>query len=892
MCEESKRLKENYEKGRKWHHWGPYLSERQWGTVREDYSDNGDVWSYFTHDQSRMRAYRWGEDGIAGISDIRCNLCFSLGMWNGKDSILKERLFGLTGPEGNHGEDVKELYFYLENTPTHSYMKYLYKYSQNKYPYADLLRINKMRGLNHTEYEVLDTGIFDNKNYFDVYITYAKGSEDDILIKINVKNRSKQAADIWLLPTLLFRNEWGFKENIEKPIIEKQEGGVGYGKVKASHPKLNDYTLYFETPDRLLFTENDSNAERLFGLKNQNPYVKDLFHDMVTQDNFKAAEGHTSGTKFSPLYHFAIEGDGNQIIKLRLSKDGNLLDPLGESYLDIISKRKEECNEFYEPYTQNFSPDDAKIIRQGLAGMLWTKQFYSLDIEEWIAGDAKQPKPSGWRKYGRNHHWKHLINEDIISMPDKWEYPWYAAWDLAFHCIPLALIDPAFAKHQMVLMLREWYMSPKGQIPAYEWSFSDVNPPVQAWATYRIYEIDKDKTGTGDLYFLKRVFNKLVINFTWWINRKDRHDNNIFEGGFLGLDNIGLFDRSQGLPGGGYLEQADGTAWMALYSLNMLQMAIEIAQYDKSYEDMATKFFEHFVYIAEALNSPKPDGSSLWDEVDGFFFDLLVKPNNTMIPLKTRSLVGLMTINPVTVIPKAAMDKLPGFRGRLEWFRNYRANKGKYLVIEDYDTDRDLLLSLMPKNRLLKIMNSLVDEDEFLSKYGIRSLSKIHKTPYNINIDGQTYGVRYDPAESTSYMFGGNSNWRGPIWFPINYMIVEALREYYKYYGDAIKIECPAKSGNMLTFDDIAELISTRLINLFRKDSDGDRPVNSAHGQYFKDKKFEDLVLFYEYFHGETGRGLGASHQTGWTGLVVNLMLEQKKVEFIPKGLIATNSQI
>ena len=874
MIEENKRLKENYEGGRKWHVWGPYLSERQWGTVREDYSDNGDVWNYFTHDQSRMRAYRWGEDGIAGISDIRCNLCFSLAFWNGKDSILKERLFGLTGPEGNHGEDVKELYFYLDNTPTHSYMKYLYKYGQSKYPYADLNRINKMRGLNHTEYEILDTGIFDNRKYFDIYITYAKASEEDILIKINVKNRSKDAAEIWVLPTLLFRNEWGFKENIEKPVIKKNKEYETSGSVIASHPKLKDYNLYFEKPEKWLFTENDSNAEKLFGLKNETPYVKDLFHDMVIKNDFSLAGKRTSGTKFSPLYHFTIEGEGNKVIKLRLKKEKDD-NPLGEQFDEIMRLRKAEANEFYQPLTEKFSEDDSRIIKQGLAGMLWTKQYYGLDIEEWISGDPKQPKPSQWRKYGRNHHWKHLINEDIISMPDKWEYPWYAAWDLAFHCIPLALVDPEFAKHQIVLMLREWYMSPKGQIPAYEWSFSDVNPPVQAWATYRIYQIDKEKKGNGDLYFLKRVFNKLVINFTWWINRKDRNDNNIFEGGFLGLDNIGIFDRSQGLPGGGYLEQADGTAWMALYSLNMLQMALEIAQYDQSYEDMATKFFEHFVYIAEALNSPRQDGSSLWDEIDGFYFDLLVKPNNAMIPLKTRSLVGLMTLNPVMVIPKGALDRLQGFKGRLEWFRNYRIKKGKYVVIEDYGPDKDLLLSLVPKNRLLKILNALTDEEEFLSRYGIRSLSKIHKTPYNINIDGQSFSVRYDPAESTSYMFGGNSNWRGPIWFPLNYMIVEALREYHKYYGDDIKVEMPLRSGNFKNLSEIADEISNRLTNLFRKDEDGDRAVNIAHRKYFRDKKFEDLVLFYEYFHGETGRGLGASHQTGWTGLVVNLMLEQ-----------------
>lgn len=877
MTQEHSRLIENYAKGRKWHKWGPYLSERQWGTVREDYSDNGDVWTYFTHDQARMRAYRWGEDGIAGLSDIKCNLCFSMAFWNGNDPILKERLFGLSGPEGNHGEDVKELYYYLENTPTHSYMKYLYKYSHKRYPYEDLVRINKMRGLNHTEYEILDTGLFDDKTYFDIFVTYAKKTEEDICIKVTIKNRAKDEATIDALPTLLFRNEWGFKENIVKPEIKIEKGGTNFGKVKASHLKLDDYYLYYDCPNHELLTENDSNARKLFGLENESVYVKDLFHDMVVKQDFKKSVGKTTGTKFSPHYKVTIPGGGEHVIKLRLSNQGDLSAPLDEVFTETFAARKAECAAFYNELTSNLVEDDKAIVKQALAGMLWSKQYYALDIEEWIKGDPKQPDPSPWRKHGRNSNWKHLINEDIISMPDKWEYPWYAAWDLAFHCIPLALVDPEFAKHQMVLMLREWYMSPKGQIPAYEWSFSDVNPPVQAWATYRIFLIEKEMSGKDDILFLKRIFNKLVINFTWWINRKDRSDNNIFEGGFLGMDNIGIFDRSHNLPGGGHLEQADGTAWMALYSLNMLQIALEIAKHDASYEDMATKFFEHFVYISEALNTPRPDGTSMWDEVDGFFFDMLIKPNNQAIPLKTRSLVGLMTLNPVMIIPKETLALLSGFKSRLEWFRTYRASKGKYLVIEDYAPNKDILLSLVPKNRMLKLMHALCDEKEFLSDYGVRSLSKIHTKPYQIELDGNVYSVRYDPAESTSYMFGGNSNWRGPIWFPLNYVLVEALREYHKYYGDKETFEFPIGSMKYCTFNEIADEISKRLTNLLRKDEGGDRPINKGHRTYYRDKKFSEHILFYEYFDGDTGRGLGASHQTGWTGLVANILLEMNK---------------
>lgn len=880
MNAELNRLRENYASGRQWHVWGPYLSERQWGTVREDYSSNGDAWGYFTHDQARSRAYRWGEDGIAGISDIKCNLCFSLAMWNGKDSILKERLFGLTGPEGNHGEDVKELYYYLDNTPTHSYMKYLYKYSQHEYPYGGMVDINKKRGLNHLEYELLDTGIFNKKEYFDVFITYAKSSPTDISIKISVKNRSKDAAKLWLLPTMLFRNDWGFKYVDKKPEINLMPDGPNFGKVAASHPKLYDYYLYFDTPEKKLFTENDTNAQKLFGLPNESPYVKDLFHTSVINDDYEAAESRNFGTKFSPLYCLDLEGKGSATIKLRLTQNGQLTDPLGQSYTELFETRKAESKAFYSRFTNGMPEDDANILTQALSGMLWTKQYYHLNMEEWLTGDPKQPTPEPWRKYGRNSQWKNLINEDIISMPDKWEYPWYAAWDLAFHCVPLALVDPDFAKHQIVLILREWYMSNKGQIPAYEWSFSDVNPPVQAWASFKIFELDKKLTGKGDIQFLKRIFGKLVINFTWWVNQKDKHDNNIFEGGFLGLDNIGIFDRSQAMPGGGYLDQADGTAWMALFSLNMLQIALEIAKEDSSYEDMATKYFEHFVHIAESLNSLKEDGKSLWDEIDGFFFDMLIRPNNESIPLKTRSLVGLLTLSPAVVLTKETLDALPGFKDRVNWFRNYRKNKGKYLVIENYTEGEDIMLALVPKHRMQILVSTLIDENEFLSDFGIRSLSKVHKKPYNIMINGSVFGIKYDPAESTSYMFGGNSNWRGPIWMPMNYIIIDSLKEYYKYYGDSMLFEFPKGSNRKLNLNEISLEISNRLVNMFRKDEKGNRPINQSHKMIYKDKKFSENILFYEYFHGDTGRGLGASHQTGWTGLVANLILDLKEENY------------
>ncbi len=872
---EGNRLKVNYAEGRKWHKWGPYLSERQWGTVREDYSENGDAWNYLSYDQSRSKVYRWGEDGIGGISDIYCKLCFSMAFWNGNDDHLKERLFGLAGPEGNHGEDVKELYYYLDNTPTHSYMKYLYKYPHKAFPYEKLRRKNRELGKQDAEFELLDTGILDDNAYFDINIEYAKVDEFDIQIKITAHNRGRESAELYMLPTLLFRNEWSFKK-VVKPIIKKVRSKKICG-VRATHPTMDEYFMYFDEPEKWLFTENETNFKYLYNVTNKSPYVKDLFHKAVTSDDYRLTDKRSSGTKFAPLYKRDIPAGGSTEIRLRLSRS-NYGDQALEkkSFEKIFRDRISEADEFYDDYAQGLEEDEKNIQRQAFAGMLWTKQYYNYEVDAWLNGDPRQPVPAGSRKYGRNNTWTSLNNEDIISMPDKWEYPWYAAWDLAFHCITLSMLDMEFAKHQLVLLLREWYMSDKGQIPAYEWSFSDVNPPVHAWAALHVYEMEKKLTGHGDVHFLKRVFNKLVINFTWWVNRKDRSENNVFEGGFLGLDNIGVFDRSADLPGGGYLEQADGTAWMAMYCLNMLQISLEIAKEDSSYEDMATKFFEHFVLIASALNTLSAGGTGSWDENDGFFYDILNMPDGRRIPLKTRSLVGLITIFPAMVIDKETMDKLPGFTDRLKWFRNYRQDKNKYLVIEDYKENESLLLSLVPKNRLNSLMSALLDEDEFLSPYGMRSLSKLYTQPYVISIDGEVFSVAYDPAESTSFLFGGNSNWRGPVWIPMNFLMINSLKEYHKFYGDDQKYECPTGSGNFMTMEEISDELSRRLIKLFAKDSSGNRAVNKPYHDYYQDPHFKDLVLFFEYFHGDNGRGVGASHQTGWTGAVAQLIVEMK----------------
>ncbi|MEZ4959745.1 MAG: glucosidase [Saprospiraceae bacterium] len=870
---EEKRLSENYLQKGQWLKWGPYLSERQWGTVREDYSEHGTAWDSFPHDHARSRVYRWGEDGLAGISDDMQRLCFAVALWNGNDPILKERLFGLTGSEGNHGEDVKELYYYLDCTPTHSYMKHLYKYPQREYPYGELVWKNRERSKHEGEFEILDTGIFNDNKYFDVFTEYAKASEEDLLIRITVHNRSDEAAPVTLLPTLWCRNLWSFGLMEKKPTISLGEGNGQDGSVKISHPELGEYELYFERPDHTLFTENETNTERLYNSKNEQPFVKDAFHEAVISGNYEAISEKKEGTKFSPVFFRNIAGAGSAELRLRLSKKPLGKEPLGKTFEKIFSDRKKEADEFYAHISPNIKSSDLKNVqRQALAGMLWTKQYFNIDIPRWLNGDPGQPAPPESRKHGRNHQWQSLNNEDIISMPDKWEYPWYAAWDLAFHCVPLAMVDAEFAKNQLILFLREWYMHPNGQIPAYEWAFGDVNPPVHAWACLQVFKMEKDKTGKADYRFLKRVFQKLLLNFTWWVNRKDAHGKNVFEGGFLGLDNIGVFDRSAALPDGGHLEQADGTAWMAMYCLNMLEMALLICEDDNSFEDVATKFFEHFVYIAESLNRIATNWTGAWDEQEGFFYDILALPKGEYIPLKVRSLVGLSTLFAVLRIPENILQKVPEFHFRLHWFIDYRSQFHEYQVVDGHDENTDLLLSLISEKRLRRLLQAMLDETEFLSNGGIRSVSKIHETPYVVNIEGQDFGLQYEPGESTTGLFGGNSNWRGPVWFPMNYMLIYALREYHGYFKDGFKVECPTGSGNWMELGEVADELSRRLVSIFERDEIHRRPCHGNEERYMLDPHFKDLVLFYEYFHGDTARGVGASHQTGWTGVVAELI--------------------
>jgi hypothetical protein len=853
-----------------WKKWGPYLSERQWGTVREDYSENGDAWNYFPHEHARSRVYRWGEDGIAGISDDLQQICFAIALWNGKDPIIKERLFGLNGFEGNHGEDVKELYYYLDNTPTHSYMKHLYKYTQAEYPYADLVHTNQNNSRFQGEYELLDTGVFHNSNYFDVFTEYAKNDVEDILIQITIHNRSNDAAYVALLPTLWFRNLWSFGLMKEKPEITLIENGLNTGHASLRHPSAGNYHFYFEKPSRLLLTENETNTEKLYGIPNSSPYVKDAFHTAVQQQRFDWLETKNIGTKFSPMYEFNIQSKSSITVKLRLCKNLNS-SPFYE-FDEIFGKRIKECEEFYKNVTATNDQDLFNIQRQAFAGILWSKQYFNVDIPRWLNGDPHQIPPPEKRKSGRNQHWLSLNNEDIISMPDKWEYPWYAAWDLAFHCIQLSMIDPHFAKEQLILFLREWYMHPNGQLPAYEWGFSQVNPPVHAWSCLQVYKIDKEKTGKPDVQFLERVFQKLLINFTWWVNRKDHKGNNVFEGGFLGLDNIGVFDRSSAIPGGGILEQADGTSWMAMYSLNMLEMALEISQYNPSYEDVTTKFFEHFVYIAESLNRIGEGWTGSWNEEEGFFYDVLVLPDGRYMPLKARSLVGLTTLFAVLVLKKELLEKVPDFHKRLKWFQQYREKNDQYLVIEELKDHDDILLSLVPRHRLRKLLKALLDENEFLSPGGIRSISKLHERGYSVNIDGMEFGLKYEPGEGNTGLFGGNSNWRGPVWVPMNYLIIHALRQYCDYYKEDCHVEFPTGSGAFMLLSEVANEIASRLVSIFSANENGSRLVNGEATIYQSDPNFKDLILFYEYFHGDTAKGIGASHQTGWTGLIAELI--------------------
>jgi hypothetical protein len=865
---EAERLKENTEKSKDWHKWGPYLSERQWGTVREDYSADGNAWDYFPHDHARSRVYRWGEDGLGGFSDRHQEMCFAFAFWNGKDLILKERLFGLNGHEGNHGEDVKELYYYLDNTPTHSYMKMLYKYPQKAYPYDELVEINRKRTKAEREYELLDTGIFKENHYWDIFIEYAKADDEDILIKVSVFNRSKTAAEITILPTLWFRNRWMFGLFDTPPIIKLAEQEANYTRFQTEHTLMESYSMYFEKPEKILFTGNETNNERLFKSPNKDEFVKDAFHKAIINNDFDFLKDKTDGTKAAPYYDRKVEGEQSAVIKLRFCRGKLNMDPFAD-FDKMFSQRVSEADAFYDVvHGNNKNSEHRNIQRQSLAGLLWSKQYYNLNIEDWLNGDPTMPAPPASRLAGRNNDWKHLNNADIISMPDKWEYPWYAAWDLAFHCIPMTMVDPGFAKHQLLLIMREWYMQPNGQIPAYEWAFSDVNPPVHAWAALKIYEIDKKCNGTSDIDFLKRVFSKLLINFTWWVNRKDQYDNNIFEGGFLGLDNIGIFDRSN-LPNNLELEQADGTSWMAMYAGNMLAMALEISLEDPTFEDVATKFYEHYVYISEAFNMFDANKKGLWNEEDGFFYDMAILPNGEKEQIRVRTIVGLTCLFGASIIKNKVFGSLKSFKQRLEWFRNYRLAKGKFHEIENYDPTKDVLLSIVPKQKLEKILTVMLDESEFLSDYGIRSVSKYYQDNYySLKIANVEYGIGYEPGEANIGMFGGNSNWRGPIWVPMNYLMLEALDTYYEYYGDSFTVECPRHSGRFLTLRQVMLELCQRLLNKYLPNKDGYRPLHGKEPLYATDEHFKNLLLFYEYFHGDNGRGCGASHQSGWTSLI------------------------
>ncbi len=868
MNAEQQRLKLNASRKIPLEQWGPYLSERQWGTVREDFSENGDAWNYVPFSQSHSRAYRWGEDGLGGISDFFGNLCFALSLWNGKDPVLKERLFGLGNKEGNHGEDVKELYYYLDNLPSHYYMQMLYKYPHAPFPYQDLIEKNKNRSKLEPEYEILDTGVFDDDQYFDVTITYAKVNKKDIGIRIEIANRGTQTAPITVLPTLWFFNRWQSKETEKKPILKSINNE---NLVKARHERLGSYYFYYPKPADVFFTENETNTEKLFGKKNESPFVKDAFHDaIIHQKNIDALRKKKSGTKFAPVYKYTIKGGESTVLYLRLS-DVQMESPFTYGFTDIFQQRKEEADEFYdETLPAQFSADQKNIQRQALAGLLWSKQYYYYDIERWLTKNDGIANISDHRSKGRNSEWLHLKNQDIILMPDKWEYPWYAAWDLAFHCVPMAMIDPNFAKHQITLIMREWYMKPDGQLPAYEWNFSDVNPPVQAWSALQVYQIEKKNTGKGDIGFLKKVFHKLMINFTWWINRKDPNGNNIFEGGFLGLDNIGVFNRSIQLHSEAQLEQADGTSWMGMYALNLMDIAIEIAMDDEAFEDSATKFFEHFVLIAEALNQ-----MGMWNEEDQFFYDTLGLPDKTTIQLKIQSIVGLTSLFAVSIIHKKVFDKLQDFTKRITWFEQYRIRNNKFWPNEEMADEEMMLISLVPKSKLTALLKRLLSETEFLSEGGIRALSKYHeKNPYSVILEGHQYSIQYDPGDSTSDFFGGNSNWRGPVWMPINYLIIKSIKKFGEFYNGSFTIEYPTGSGKFMELGEIANELSCRVISLFELDANHHRKLHGDQNWFYSRPENRDLVLFYEYFHGDSGRGLGASHQTGWTSLIAQLIAE------------------
>lgn len=873
MTAEELRLQAAEREGTPWKRWGPYLSERSWGTVREDYSADGTAWDYFPHDHARSRTYRWNEDGLAGICDARQHICFSVALWNGKDPILKERLFGLTGSEGNHGEDVKELYYYLDSTPTHSYMRMLYKYPQAEYPYANLVDENKRRGKLDPEYELIDTGIFEENRYWDVEIEYAKVDPEDILIRITVSNRGPDAATLHLLPTILFRNNWTWNDSDKHPQLYAAKGVVELDEIY-----LGRRRLYCEGSPELLFTENESNTKRLWGVDNATPFVKDGINDYVVNGIKKAVNPKQRGTKASAHHVLTVKAGESQVIRLRLTDKefGRAApkDPFGKPFEDHFDLRRREADEFYGVITPENLSDDAKnVMRQAMAGLMWSKQHYHYAVEKWLDGDPAEPAPPESRKTGRNSQWEHVYASDVISMPDKWEYPWFASWDLAFHCVSIAIADSDFAKSQLTLLLREWYMHPNGQIPAYEWAFGDANPPVHAWSALRVFRIERKRRGQGDYEFLERVFHKLLLNFTWWVNRKDAEGRHLFQGGFLGLDNIGIFDRSAKLPGGGFLEQADGTAWMGFYCLNLMAMALELAAVKPAYEDVATKFLEHFTYIGRAMTTIGGD-KEMWDEVDGFFYDVLCLPNRDHVELRVRSMVGLIPLFAVETLEPEQLIQFKGFRERMEWYIDNTPDIDQTIAsMEEPGHGERRLLSIMNEERLRSVLRWLLDPEEFLSPCGIRSVSKYHlQHPYSLALDGQTYDVNYEPAESTTTLFGGNSNWRGPIWFPANYLIVESLQKFDWYYGPRLTVEFPTGSGKHIQLSEVAAELSRRLSRTFLRDDDGMRPVHGGEKRYQDDPKWRDLVLFYEYFHGDTGRGLGASHQTGWTGLVAKLL--------------------
>jgi len=870
VTKEELRLKEARERSAHWKRWGPYLAERQWGTVREDYSPHGTAWDFFPHDHARSRAYRWGEDGLGGITDNHGRLCFALALWNGHDPILKERLFGLTGPEGNHGEDVKEYYFYLDSTPTHSYMKFLYKYPQAAFPYGTLIEENGGRDRQAPEFELIDTGVFDGDRYFDVLVEYAKAAPDDLLIRVTAVNRGPGEAALHLLPTLWYRNTWSWNPvGPERPVLRQGVATAGHVVIEGEHPSLGARWLYCEGAPELRFTENETNTERLWRAPNRARYVKDGIGRSVVAGERDAVNPAAVGTKAAAYHRWTLAPGESRTTRLRLANTPIPGDPFGREFDSTCTRRLAEADEFYATVIPKALSDDAKsVMRQAFAGLLWSKQFYHYDVRRWLEGDPGSPPPPPERWQGRNREWLHLYNEDVVSMPDKWEYPWYAAWDLAFHMIPLALIDPDFAKAQLVLFLREWYMHPNGQLPAYEWALGDVNPPVHAWAALRVYRIERRLRGKGDRTFLVRVFHKLLLNFTWWVNREDAEGKNVFQGGFLGLDNIGVFDRSAPLPTGGHIEQSDGTSWMGMYCLNMLAIALELAKEDPAYEDVASKFFEHFVYIAHAMNT-----LDLWDEVDGFYYDVL-RTDGAACRLKVRSMVGLIPLFAVETLEPEVVERLHGFKRRMQWFiDNHPEFREHVETATKPGVGPRRLLAIVPRERLPRVLGYMLDEAEFFSPHGIRAVSRFHKDhPYVLSLNGTEHRVDYEPAESTGGLFGGNSNWRGPVWFPVNYLLIESLQRCHHFYGDGMKVPCPTGSGRMLNLWEVAAELSRRLARIFLRGRDGRRPVYGGTEKFQRDPHWRDLILFHEYFHGDTGAGIGASHQTGWTGLVAKLL--------------------